>query len=204
MKRFLILLTSLIFISLICTRGLHAQYKAQSWIFSTKISFADYSDKNDWDGYSMSKIPPIALSLEKGLTDFFSAGGYIGYYGNKYTNDTLSVNVMRDNTFVLGAIGSIHYAHWLEEVSNYKIFLGDFDFYLSGALKLGFNREKQSNMPGTLGEPLTNHKSNTVSLNLSPIVGFRYFLSDYFSMLLEFGKGNMGMITTGVSWQIGQ
>ena len=134
-----IILFSLLFLSgLLFSPDTNAQYKAKSWLFSTKISFADYSDKNDWDGYSIRKIPPIAFSLEKGVNDFFSAGGYVGYYGNKYTNDTLSINEMRDNTFALGVTGSVHYAHWIEELSNYKIFLGDFDFYVTGALQASF------------------------------------------------------------------
>ncbi len=202
MKRIILLLSLLFVTALLFSPALNAQYKAESWLFSTKISFADYSDKNDWEGYSIRKIPPIALSLEKGINDFFSAGGYVGYYGNKYTNDTLSVNEMHDNTFALGAIGSIHYAHWIEELSNYKLFLGDFDFYVSGALQVSFNRVKESNMPTAEEDIFESNKNSQVTLRVRPVIGLRYFLSDYFSMLLEFGKGNLGMITTGVTWQI--
>ncbi|WP_016776114.1 outer membrane beta-barrel protein [Anaerophaga thermohalophila] len=181
----------------------HAQYTKENWIISPKISFADYSDKNNWEGYSISKIPPVSFFAEKGVNSFFSAGGFLGYNRDKYTNDTIPQNVMRYSTFMAGAVATIHYAHWIESLSGYSIFLGDFDFYASASFQLAFSKTNEQNFWNSETEDFSNHESNEVNFRIRPILGIRYFLTDRFCMLLEAGKGNPGMITTGVSWFLG-
>jgi hypothetical protein len=65
-------------LTIISFTALHAQYKSDSWMLSPKISFADYSDQKNSEDYSISKIPPISVFLEKGMNNFLSAGGFAG------------------------------------------------------------------------------------------------------------------------------
>ncbi|WP_462319173.1 hypothetical protein [Marinilabilia sp.] len=197
MIRFLFL-----FVLSVFSATLNSQYREDAWILSPKISFADYSDQSSWEDYSISKVPPISLFLEKGINDFFSAGGFIGYNGDKYTNDTIPENVMRYNTFSTGAVATIHYAHWLEALSGHSIFLGDFDLYVSGAFLLAFENTNEQHFWLTETETFDNNKTSEVKFRVRPIFGIRYFLTERFCMLFEAGRGNPGMITTGVSWNI--
>ncbi|MFO8000672.1 MAG: hypothetical protein R6U46_05465 [Marinilabilia sp.] len=178
----------------------YGQYRAGTWTVSPKLSFADYSDQKRWSDYSISKIPPLSVFAEKGLNDFFSAGGFIGYHGDKFTNDTIPDNVMRYRTYTTGVVASIHYAHWIEQLSNHSIFLGDFDLYVSATASIAIEKTKEDHVWQPEDETFTNNQSSDTSLKLRPIFGVRYFLTDRFCMLAEVGKGNPGMITTGVSW----
>ena len=177
-----------------------AQYQESTWIISPKISFADYSNKENWSNYSVRKIPPTSIFVEKGLNTFFSAGGFISYYGDRYTHDTIPDNVMRYKTYGTGAVASVHYAHWIEELSNHSIFLGNFDLYVSAAVRLAIRKTNEQHVWQPEVETFTNNKSTETILQLRPIFGIRYFLTDRFCMLAEIGKGNPGMVTTGVSW----
>ncbi len=188
---------------ILTSSGTYAQYSADTWIISPKISFADYSDTDSYEGYSISKIPPTSVFVERGINDFFSAGAFMGYNSDKYSNDTISENVLRYSTFSTGAVATIHYAHWIEALSGYKWFLGDFDFYVSGVASLAFENSKEQYVWDPEEENYYSHKKSEVKFRLRPIVGFRYFLTDRFSMLLEIGRGNPGMVTTGVSWVLG-
>lgn len=180
----------------------HGQYREDSWTISPKISFADYSDQKRWEDYSISKVPPLSVFAEKGINNFLSAGGFIGYNGDKYSNDTIPDNVMQYRTYMTGAVASVHYAHWIEQLSGHRIFLGHFDFYISGAIQLAINTTNEQRVWQADKEVFSDHKSSDAQLRIRPIFGIRYFITDRFCMLLEAGRGNPGMITTGVSWSI--
>lgn len=178
------------------------QFSNKDIYISPKISFADYSDRHDWDGYSIHKVPPISLSVEKGVTDFLSVGALVGYNRDKYVNDTLSLNSHIYSDFVLGNVVNIHFAGWIEEWTNYKVFLGDWDFYAGlGVLFQWQNREDNEVWNETLSE-FESTKRNSFEMRVRPIVGVRYFVTDNFSMLLEVGNGNIGLVTTGITFRI--
>lgn len=190
-------------LAMFTTIGSYAQYRADAWIISPKISFADYSDTDTYENYSISKIPPISVFVEKGINDYFSAGGFMGYNRDKYNNDTIPNNELRYSTFSTGAVATIHYAHWIEALSGHRWFLGDFDLYVSGVLQAAFESSKEQQVWNPADETFANHKESEVKFRIRPIFGVRYFLTDRFSMLLEAGRGNPGMVTTGVSWSVG-
>jgi len=186
---------------LMCGVNVSAQYYSGDWYVSPKISFADYSDRNDWSGYSISKIPPISIAVEKGMTDYISIGGLVGYNRDEYVNDTLSTNIHKYTAFGAGALVSLHWAGWLEQVTNYKIYLGDWDFYFSGSILMIWDKSKEVNVWNDIEGKQESFSSSEVKIRLRPIMGVRYFVADNFCMLLELGKGNLGMVTTGVSWR---
>ncbi|MBI9065408.1 MAG: outer membrane beta-barrel protein [Marinilabiliaceae bacterium] len=191
----------LLSLALFCGVQMSAQYYGGDWYVSPKISFADYSDRNDWSGYSISKIPPISIAVEKGLNDYISVGGLMGYNRDKYVNDTLLTNTHKYTSFGAGALVSLHWAGWLEKVTNYKIYLGDWDFYFSGSILMVWDKKKEVDVWNDTEERLVDSSSSNVNVRLRPIVGVRYFVADDFCMLLEVGKGNLGMVTTGISWR---
>ncbi len=192
-----ILLGVFLWVSFSSTYG---QYRRDAWTVSPKLSFADYSDQKNWEDYSISKVPPISVFAEKGLTDFLSAGGFLGYKGDKYVNDTIQDTQLRYRSYLTGVVGTIHYAHWIERLSGHSIFLGDFDFYVSGAMQLAVSATNEQHVWSSEKEDFQNNKESEVKFRIRPIFGIRYFLTDYFCMAFEVGEGNAGMITTGVTW----
>ncbi len=178
------------------------QFSNKDWYLSPKISFADYSNRHDWDGYSIQKVPPISFVVEKGVTDFLSVGGLMGISRDKYVNDTLSSNVHRYSEFALGAVSNIHFAGWIEKWTNYQVFLGDWDFYAGLSLLMNWNGAKETDVWNEELQELKSSKSTDFSFNVQPLVGVRYFVSDNFCMLLEVGPGNMGFVTTGITFRI--
>lgn len=179
-----------------------AQYKKDNWYLSPKISFADYSDRNEWDGYSISKIPPLSLALEYGVNDYFSAGAFMGFSNEKFSNDTISTNIVRNSSIAVGGVASIHFAGWIEKWSKYSIFLGDWDFYLSGGVMLQWYGNKKSDVWNETTEEYEDTSSSDVKLRIRPVLGVRYYVTDDFCMLLEVGKANLGLVTTGVTWRL--
>ncbi|MCU4175700.1 outer membrane beta-barrel protein [Carboxylicivirga sp. N1Y90] len=178
-----------------------AQYKVGDWYLSPKISFADYSDKDDWSGYSISKVPPISMTLEYGLNQYLSTGVTLGFSHDKFTNDTLNSNVHRFSTLAFGGIGSFHFAGLIEKWSNYSVFLGDWDFYLNAGFLLELDRNSEENVWDEERKVFKSSETSDLSFRIRPAIGVRYFLTDDFCMLVEVGRTNLGLVTTGLSWQ---
>ncbi|WP_439184023.1 hypothetical protein [Carboxylicivirga taeanensis] len=180
----------------------YGQFKNNDWYISPKISFADYSNKNDWNGYSIQKVPPISLSVEKGVTDYLSAGALLGISRDKYVNDTLSSNVHRYSEFAFGGVANLHFAGWIEKWSNYNIFLGDWDFYAGLSVLMNWEGAKETDVWNAELQKYESNNSSDFSFSVRPLIGVRYFVNDNFCMLLEVGEGNMGLVTTGITFRI--
>lgn len=187
---------------LLLSLSTQAKSLRDSLIISPRISFADYSNKNQWDNYSINKIPPIAFQVERFYNDYFSYGVLLGFYRNKYTNDTLSSNFHRDFNIGFGGLASLHYSTLIEDLTDNRIRFGDFDLYLTLVAHwvvtnstIRENYHLQNDMPEKLDE-------TTVDFTLGPVAGLRYYISDKFAMNFEFGSGNLGLVTMGVSWNL--
>ncbi len=182
--------------------AVYGQFSNKDWYISPKISFADYSNRHDWDGYSIQKVPPISVALEKGLTDYLSAGALMGFSRDKYRNDTLATNVHRYSEFAFGGVANIHFAGWIEKWSNYKVFLGDWDFYAGLSLLMKWKNASEDDVWNEELQQLQSSKTSDFNFSVSPLVGVRYFVNDNFCMLFEVGPGNMGFVTTGITFRI--
>jgi len=178
------------------------QYKDKDWYISPKISFADYSDRHDWDGYSITKIPPISVAVERGVTDYLSVGAVLGYSRDKFVNDTLSTNKHRYSDFVLGGVANVHFAGWIEKWTNYSVFLGDWDLYVGLGTLLKWKSFEEVDVWNVELQVFEHNEDESFSVSVRPLVGVRYFVRDNFCMLVEVGHGNIGLVTTGISFRI--
>ncbi len=194
------MLRSLILLLFISIVGFsNAQYNKGDWYVSPKISFADYSDKNDWNGYSISKIPPVSVAIEYGTNDWLSLGGMFGFNRDKYKNDTLSTNLHQYNKVAFGGLASVHLAGWIEKWSNYSVFLGDWDFYVTGGMLLEWSSKNEKDVWNEDLQDYEDFKETDVKFKIRPAIGIRYFVTDDVSMLVEVGKANLGLVTTGLT-----
>lgn len=178
------------------------QFHNKDWYINPKISFADYSNRNDWNGYSIRKVPPISLSVEKGVTDYLSVGALMGFNNDKYVNDTLATNVHKYSDFAIGGVANIHFAGWIEKWSNYSIFLGDWDIYAGTGLLFKWSNSEETDVWIEEQEEFQDSSESSFAVKLRPLVGVRYFLNDNISMLVEVGHGNLGLVTTGITFRI--
>lgn len=175
------------------------------WLLTAKIGFSDQSSITDWTGYSINSIPPLAMQAEYFHNDFFSYGGQLLYSRNKYTNDTLTTTYFKNTVFGLAAIGTFHYGSWLQDVTHNWFKFGYLDLYVSMALRMDVHRNIAG---GAWDEALMafdaslEEKEIETMWRIRPIFGARYYITDRFSLNVEVGKGNLGMLSSSVSWLI--
>lgn len=174
-------------------------------LLSAKIGFSESADELEWDGYSTNEFPPVAIQIEYFHNDYLSYGAQLVYTRNKYTNDTLTSNFTKKSIVGMAALGTFHYGSWLQDITHDKINFGYLDLYFTMALRLDVYRDVQGgpwNEDTQQFDVDIKNKDTSAKLRFRPIFGARYFISDRFSINMEFGRGNLGLITTSVSWLI--
>jgi len=173
------------------------------YLLTLKIGFSDKSDDTDWTGYSINSMPPLAVQGEYFYNDFFSYGGQLLYSRNKYTNDTLMTTYFKNTVFGVAAVGTFHYGSWLQDVSKNWFKFAYLDLYFSVALRMDIHRDVEGGAWNdelmAFDESLKETSYETV-WRLGPILGARYYITDRFSINIEVGKGNLGMLNSSVSW----
>lgn len=175
------------------------------WLISAKIGFSDKYDNSDWTGYSISTIPPVAMQAEYFFNSFVSYGGQLLYSRSKIYNDTTSSISFKESTIGLAALGTFHYGSWLQDVTHDWFRFGYLDLYVSMALRCDLYHDVDAGEWDEIAgryiyiEP---QKETYLKTRLRPIFGVRYYISDCFSINLELGKGNLGFLTSSVSWKI--
>lgn len=133
-----------------------------------------------YGSYYTSHTPALSASLEFGVADgilekgSIGVGGYLGYSSAKWTNYYKTTN------FILGARGSFHYP-----------LVNKLDTYTG--LLLGYNIYSYKYEAGYSGATGTSS-----GLAYSWFVGARYYFSNNFAAMAEFGYG-ISYLTVGVS-----
>lgn len=174
-------------------------------LLTPKIGFSDNYSSVNKSGYSVYTIPPMAFQAEYFHNDFFSYGGQLVYGRNKFVNDTLDSQIEKNSTMGLAALGTFHYGTWLQDVTHNKMRFGYLDLYLSLALRLDLHRHVvREPWDDNISQFQTGEKDVDVSVDprVGLIFGARYYISDRFSINIEVGKGNLGVLTSSVSWLI--
>lgn len=134
---------------------------------------------------------PLTASYEKYFDEHISGGGFIGYasYGYKGYSD-----YKYRWTFInVGARASYHYIHFLNDALEMDIDENKYDFYLT--LMLIFENRSFS----STSDYYEGYYDDKFSVDLGPVAGFRYHLSDQFSLYFEGGRGTFGYGTFGVT-----
>ena len=179
----------------------HAQFSVEGFLVSPRLSFADYSNQGNWDNYSVSKTPPLALQIEKYYNTYLSFGSYFGFKGESYKNDTTNNSYYKERTFSLATLGTFHYSDWLQRVFRDRIRFEDLDLYVSLSMRLDLEWTKANNL--IKEEEVPRNSTNTELLfRVGPVAGIRYYISENFAMVGEVGTGNLGIVTMGVSWRL--
>ena len=119
---------------------------------------------------------PISASLDVGISDQISLGGYLGFV-NVSQSIGFGFGEIKYNNFVFGARGAYHY-HLIDNMDTY------------GGVMLGYNRTSASG--GGLGVGVGG-------FIWSGFVGGRYIFSDAIAGFAELGYG-ISYLTVGVNY----
>lgn len=173
-------------------------------LLTAKVSFSDNKDNVDLDGFSVRKLPPLALQIESFNDDFFSWGGQILFAREKYSNDEEPLAYLKNSTAGIAAIGTFHYGTFFQEITHNKLNFGYLDLYVSMVLRFDLHRDvvHDWNIATLSYEEGIKDVDSYVTTTLRPYFGARYYISDQFSINVEIGKGNLGMLSSSVSWVI--
>lgn len=185
----------------LCVNG-YAQINLEGFLISPKLSFADYSNQGDWDNYSVSKTPPLAIQVEKYYNSYLSYGSYFGFKGESFKNDTIDNTYYKERTFSLATLGTFYYSDWLQRVFRDRIRFNNLDLYFSVSMRLDLEWNKANNLIKEDNENPVNYSDTELLFKIGPIAGVRYYISDKFAMLGEVGSGNLGIVSMGVSWKL--
>lgn len=182
-----------VFVTMIMMVGVsNAQaFKKESFAANLGLGFGWYSY-----GYSVSSLPSITLSAEKGVWDVqdvgvISLGGTVGYKRASYDWNYLSYsNKWSWTDFIIAARGTLH---------PYLIEDEKVDLYGGVALGLRFETWKYYDVVLS-GTPNKYTDNNTHPL-IGIYAGARYFFSDHFGAFGELGYG-LGYLTLGLSYKM--
>jgi len=146
-----------------------------------------------WNNYKYSFTPPLILSVEKGITDLFSAGVYATHrsYSWSYTTE-LGEYENSHTRMSFGGRFSFHYADLMNELLDIGIPTDKVDLYLTGIL--GLNVHKHSDK-----EPSIRRTTRDYGFFIGPILGARYMLSNNFGVYIEGGRGSLGAANLGIT-----
>lgn len=190
-----------IFFLFISVVNLQAAFIPEGLLISPKLSFSGYSNRENWQDYSISKVPPFAIQIEKYYNSFISYGGYVGVNGENYIMDTNDTTSLKNRSLALATIGTFHYSNWFQRVLRDRVRFSEVDLYCSISLRWEYRWASAKNMVNEETDLPESYRTSKSVFHLGPIFGVRYYISDSFSMLAEVGGGNLGMVTMGVSWR---
>lgn len=196
MKRILTLVIVTIF--LLPSAETRAQAYRQDQVYlNAGVSFAfDWfrpTVGNFWNDYNYSFTPPIIVSVEKGLSEYFSAGVYGTHrsYGWDYRVSGFR-HEDRYTRMSFGGRVSFHYVDLLNEHLDLGLPAEEIDLYITGIL--GFNTYKES-----ITRPSYRETNRDVDFFIGPVLGARYFFTNNFGLYLEAGRGSLGLANGGIT-----
>lgn len=151
------------------------------------LGYYGYGFTGSRTGFSI----PLSLVYEKDFGNNLSGGGFAGYarYAYQGTSD-----YKYSWTFMnFGIRASYHYIPFLNDALDMDIDSEKYDFYLTLML---FFENRSFNATDDYYEGRYDNKTTG---GLGSVAGFRYHLSDSWSLFFEGGRGTFGYGTFGVT-----
>ncbi len=168
-------------------------FKKESLVGNLGFGFGWYSY-----GYSVSSIPAISLSVEKGVWDIedvgvISLGGIAGIKSAHYNYAFYGYSDKWTwNDVIIAARSAIH-----------PVFFDNDKVDLYGGIALGVRLEtyKYTLVTNSLTGETTNYTDNSTNALIAIYAGGRYYFTDHFGVFGELGYG-LGYLTLGVSYKL--
>ncbi len=189
-----IIIPLIVLLTLLSGTSLQAQ-EENAYAEGDKILNVGFSFGNIGYGFVGTRsigIPPLTASLEVGIHEYVSVGGYAGIARWTYDWNT---NYNYSWTFLaVGGRATFHYVPLLNEALDMGIDATKFDFYVSAVVGLEFRSWSSSydDIPGI-------DYDNSVNAVFGPFLGWKYMFNPNFGIFIEGGRGALGWGTIGVS-----
>ncbi|MCC5921473.1 MAG: hypothetical protein LAT68_06745 [Cyclobacteriaceae bacterium] len=137
---------------------------------------------------------PLQLSVDYGIQDDISVGGYLGYYSvgwRRRSNDDFS----RSNVTAIGFRGTYHFGRLLDEHLSGGFDTELFDIYVTANIG--------ADIIATSSEISGFPRSNTEArLTFAPVLGLRYLMSPNLAIFVEGGRSVFGAVHAGVTFRL--
>lgn len=144
---------------------------------------------------SRSFSVPITANVNYGISDEFSVGGYIGYYGVSYGP---SDSRYRLTNFSFGAQGTFHATPFMNEALDFDLDETKIDYY--ARLILGFETFRWTYNGKTFNDEYYSDTDGRVIFG--PVIGVRYMFKPNIGVYAEGGRGAYGWLTLGASFKL--
>jgi hypothetical protein len=164
-------------------------YQAGDNIINLGISLGGY--RTGYIGTRSAGMIPLSVSVERGINDKFSVGGYAGYASWNY--GTAGYKYGWSYTSV-GVRGSFHYLPWLNDNLDLGLDQEKIDLYVSALVGLEFQR--------LTGEWRGLDYNNQTEFFVGPVLGIRYMFNPKLGGFFEAGRGALGYGTFGLSLRL--
>lgn len=149
-----------------------------------------------WSNYTYSFTPPLIVSIEKGVSELFSAGVYATHRSYGWSYNFADGKYENSHTRMsFGGRFSFHYAELLNEHLDLGIPTDKIDLYVTGII--GINSHKYSRT-----EPTERKTTTDYNFFIGPILGARYMFSDKFGLYVEGGRGSLGAANVGITLKL--
>ena len=136
-------------------------------------------------------LPPLSLSVEYGITDDISVGGYFGITGASYSysgwencgkgSDQYYIDTYKWSFYIIGARGAYHFGHFIK-VDKLDVYAG----LMLGDDIAHFSYSTTSTCSDHIGFISSSTYGGFV---FSIYAGARYRFTDHFGAFLELGYG---------------
>mgnify|MGYP006189517033 CR=1 FL=1 len=151
-------------------------------------------------GWSSSFSLPLTATLDIGVHEYFSVGGYAGYMGRSY-KDAWGGRTYKHTfrSYNFGVQGTFHASSFLNSEFDFNINDTKVDYYVR--LLLGYEVYSWK-YDDSWNNSYINYNTSSGRMIFGPVVGVRYMFSPNVGGYIEGGRGAFGWLTLGVSFKM--
>ena len=175
--------------------ALNAQLQKGDGLLNLGLGMSSYYTSGS--GFKVT-LPPLEASYETFVSDAFSVGGFAGYYGAKYENETEVAGIVIDTEIkysylTFGALGNYHFVN----DESFNVYAGAKLGYVSASTKL----TQDTNETFEEDDLISKVGATASGVIFGAHVGARYHLSESLALNAELGYG-ISLLKVGVSFKL--
>ncbi len=139
-----------------------------------------------------TKVPPLQLYYEAGITDHLSVGGVLGFTSTSASVTQFGYSYKYNYNYTLiGLRGAYHFGYLLGTVDNFDLY----GCLTMGYVILGSKRESSA------GAPNYSNTVNNGGFHIGVYAGMRYYFNESIGVFGELGY-NISVVQVGVAFKL--
>lgn len=155
-----------------------------------------------YSGWSSSFTVPLSANVDFGLSEYFSAGGYVGYMGRSYSGTYYGGDEFKYKfrSYSFGVHGAFHASSFLNNEFDFSIDESKVDYYAK--LVLGYEVYSWNYEVEGDKDFYDEFDTDSGRMIFGPVLGVRYMFKPNLGGYIEGGRGTFGWLTLGVSLKL--